>query len=96
MTFRGKKLKKSFEKKSQKTQQQSFPNLFHFFPAQTRGDGINENKTEELKLKRIRCGLIADKKFVENVKEEETETETERDDVNVDQSLISLRPTDLI
>jgi hypothetical protein len=40
--------------------------------------------------------LIADKKFVENVKEEETETETERDDVNVDQSLISLRPTDLI
>jgi hypothetical protein len=49
----------------------------------------------------MRCGLIADKKFVENVKEEtktetETETETERNDVNVDQSLISLRPTDLI
>jgi len=45
----------------------------------------------------MRCGLIADKKFVENVKEEtETETKTDRDDVNVDQSLISLRPTDLI
>jgi hypothetical protein len=45
----------------------------------------------------MRCGLIAGKKFVENVKEEtETETKRERDDVNVDQSLISLRPTDLI
>jgi len=45
----------------------------------------------------MRCGLKADKKFVENVKEEtETETKRERNDVNVDQSLISLRPTDLI
>jgi hypothetical protein len=41
--------------------------------------------------------LDSRKKFVENVKEEtKTETETERNDVNVDQSLISLRPTDLI